>query len=134
MKKEYKKIFRQIDEKKPARDLPGKILARIHTAKRRSARIHFFALSALSTVSFVALFPAFRFTMEEFSRTGFYEFFSLAFSDTATILPLWKTFVLSLAETLPVLALAIFFSVLFILLESLRSAVKNASPAFFKFN
>lgn len=134
MKKDYGYIFRNSETKAPRRELPGLILARIHSAEKRAAKTKCAILSAVSFASFAALFPAFQYTWMEFARSGFYEYASLLFSDGSALLPYWKEFSLLLAESLPLFGLILVFGLLFILLESLQSAVKNMNIAFFKFN
>jgi hypothetical protein len=134
MKKDYRHIFRHIETKAPRRELPGLILARIHSTQKRTAKTKCAFLSAVSLASFAALFPAFQYTWMEFARSGFYEYASLLFSDGTALLPYWKEFSLLLAESLPIFGLMLTFGLIFVFLESLKSTVKNMNVAFYKFN
>ena len=58
----------------------------------------------------------------EFSRLGFYDYLSLAFSDSGVIATYWKEYTLSLVDSLPIASLAVLFFLLFVLFISIRRA------------
>jgi len=58
----------------------------------------------------------------EFSKLGFYDYLSLAFSDSGVIATYWKEYTLSLVDSLPIASLAVLFFLLFVLFISIRRA------------
>jgi hypothetical protein len=80
----------------------------------------------LSSASFISLFPTLKQLGASFSRSGFYEYFSLAFSDGGGVaLSYWKEISLSLVESLPTLSIILFLTIVFILIISLRFMARN---------
>ena len=111
-------------------NLHAKIFSRIALAKRRSARMHFAATGALAFASGIALIPSFQYVAAEFSTSGFSAYLSLLFSDGAALFGFWHELVYSLAESLPVIGMVLFLSVLFVWLASLRFAARDMHRAF----
>lgn len=124
-------LLSQLEVFTPPGELVLRILARVEVEKRRVARMRLAIFGFLSIGSTVALVPIARYGGEEFARSGFIEYFSLLFSDTATVLPYWKEFALSLAESLPVVEVIIFATVTLVLLSSLSVVAKNIHNALF---
>ena len=116
----------------PSRKLSEKILSAIAHEKQRRARIHFVVFDFSCVTSAVAIIPAFQYALQEFSRTGFYEYFSLLFSDGGLLLSYWKEFSLSLIESLPLLGLTVLLVTIFALLKSFTLAAKNMRVAFLR--
>jgi len=114
-----------LTEVDPPEALSLRVLACIQAEKRRLARIRLYLFGTVSTFSFVALFPAFQYTLSEIASSGFYDYASLLISDTSSLLPYWKEFTLSLVETLPVFGIVLSLALIFLMLESLRTAIRN---------
>ena len=114
-----------LTEVDPPEELSARVLLSIQAEKQRIACIRLYLFGTVSAVSFVALFPALQYTFSEIASSGFNDYASLIFSDTASLLPYWKEFTLSLVETLPVFGLIISLGLVFVLLESLRNTIKN---------
>jgi hypothetical protein len=112
-------------EKLPAIHAPetlkGRILARITEAAERSARFHRALFGALSLVSAVLMLPALQFAIREFSQSAFASYFSLIFIDGTAALANWKTLILSLVESAPVVGLVCVLAAVFALLASVRA-------------
>ena len=125
MSNNFEKLFNKLEQFEPSEKLRDGILARIDFEKRRSARIRFAALGTVATASFGAMIPSFQYAWRAVFQSGFYEYFSLLFSDSGAVLASWKTFALSLAETIPLVELTIFLIAVFIFLISVRMAIKN---------
>jgi hypothetical protein len=134
MKKDYQKLFNTLKTKEPSKELFEGILLRVETEDVRQARTRLGFLGVVSLTSFVALVPAFQYALNGFYQSGFYQYFSLLFSDGATLLPYWKEFAFSLIETLPIVEITAFLIVVLILLESTKSVIKNARTAFYQFS
>lgn len=105
--------------------LVDSIFARIIETKRKNARRRSIFYVSVACLSLIAFIPATRFAISEFYRTGFYDYLSLAVTDSSTILLSWKEFLLSLADSLPVIAITFALSVIFTFAGSLFMAVRN---------
>ena len=111
-------------------ELPGnllsRILARIAIARRRAARLRLAALGLGLFVSGAALVSSSSYAVHEFASSGFSDYLSLAFSDTSIATAYWQELVISLAESLPSLAILLLFGFAIVFLWSLRGAIYNA--------
>jgi hypothetical protein len=58
--------------------------------------------------------------IEQFAKLGFFDYLSLAFSDSGVIATYWKEYVLTLANSLPVMSLILSFFLLFVLFISIQ--------------
>ncbi len=130
MLQNYNKILDNLEMQEPTPELYRSILTNIETARIRSARQRLVFFAGVALVSVAGLVSASQYVLQEFYRSGFYDYVSLIFSDSSSLVNSWKEFGLVLAESLPALALATALTMLFVLLGSLRSTVKNARVAF----
>ena len=94
--------------------------------ERRSTHLKLWSLSSLLFVSTVGLIPAFEILLSDLAHSGFYEYFSLIFSDSGLMFSYWKEFTLSLAESLPMMSIIFTLSLVFIFLLSVRYMLKQA--------
>lgn len=108
----------------PAGLLP-KIMKRIRREERILLIKRVVAFSVTLVASFVAFFPVINMLVSDFTDSGFFNFFSLAFSDFSLILAYWQSFAMILLQTLPALSLALFLAVLVTFLQSARSLAKD---------
>lgn len=129
MRKEHQKFLGLASLEAP-RNVYDHILLRVETARMRAARMRLALFGALSFASLAALFPALQYAAQGFYQSGSYEYLSLVFSDGTALLPYWKEFLLTLAESLPVFEIAVVLGVVYVLLESIKLAVRNTSIAF----
>ena len=134
VRKDYEKLFRGLDHLEPPQFLLGNILAAIEAKKRKAARLRLALFGSFALTSLVALFPAIQYFIAELNRSGFHQYFSLLFSDWNLAVTYWNDFVLSLAEALPVLAIASVLSAVFVFLGSLRLIAKQIKLAFSSIN
>lgn len=108
-----------------------KIIARIREEHRlMSIRRRIFVFSSLSIISIAALIPIFNWTHQSFSEAGFFQFLSLIFTDTSVVLAYWKSFVMTLTESFPIISATVFLAMLAILLALLKSLAKNIQVVF----
>ncbi|MFA7685509.1 MAG: hypothetical protein WCX95_01775 [Candidatus Gracilibacteria bacterium] len=126
MQKNYKNLFVNIPEINPPSFLQGKILDRIAGAKMRRVRVILTAFSLIIVVGIASIVPALQYVSQSFSKSGFYSYFSLIFSDGGSIVAYWQEFLLSLADTLPVMGIIVLFSIIFMVLLALRFVAKNS--------
>lgn len=117
-----KTLFSEIN---PPEGLTQAILWRIEIERRRIARFRFVGMGAVAGLSVVAMVPTAQYTMAEFYQSGFYQYSSLLFSDGGSILPYWKEFTITLAESAPLLGITLSLALVFVLLGSLQSVFKN---------
>jgi len=61
----------------------------------------------------------------EFSKSGFYEYLALMFSSNGEITSYWKELTLSMAESLPVMAIIYTLFLIFILFLSAKYVTKQ---------
>jgi len=89
------------------------------------ARVKLWAFSAVGFFSLAGLVPTFKVLSTDLAQSGFYEYFSLIFSDSGLILSIWREFVFSLIESLPVLSIILSLTLIFIFFLSLKYAMKQ---------
>lgn len=106
------------------------VRVRITALERRSARVRSALFGALSLVSLAALVPALQYAGQQFYASGFYDYFTLLFSDSSLALAYWRELGLSLLESLPSLALLLLIPIVAMLLWSLKRAAQTARTAF----
>jgi hypothetical protein len=109
----------------PPKGLLEKILKRIHKEERLLVFKKIIIFSVMLMGSLAGLVPALRMLLSDFSRSGFVSFFSLIFSDPSVVAMYWRSFTMILLETLPALSLALFLTVLLILLQSIKSLTRS---------
>ena len=109
----------------PPKDLLQKIMKRIHKEERLLVLRRIFIFSATLIASLVAFVPSLKTLAANFSQSGFFNFFSLIFSDFSSVAKYWQSFGMILLESLPAISLAVFLAVLLALLESAILLTKN---------
>ncbi|MDD5431031.1 MAG: hypothetical protein PHP03_02290 [Candidatus Pacebacteria bacterium] len=129
MEKNCEKLFNNLNQEEPPKELYCGILARIQFERRRAARIRlvFFAGTALASI--FGLIPALQYFIGELNSSGFHHYISLIFSDGGILISYWKEFILSLAESLPILGITAILSLVFIFLESIKFILRNVKTA-----
>lgn len=99
-----------------------KIMARIETERKKiSLKRKTIGFSLVLAVSLAGLIPSIKMAYTGFVDSGFYQLFSLAFSDTSIIMAYWQNFVLSLLESLPLTGILATGISLFVVLGSLKA-------------
>ena len=93
--------------------------------EKRHTQIKLWLFVLAGIASLVGLVPAFKILGSDLTQSGFYEYLSLAFSDSGLILSAWKEFMFSLAESLPILSIVFTLSLVFIFFLSLKYAMKQ---------
>lgn len=121
----YNKIFSSLNEQSVPQNLSGDILISINKQIRKSAQINFVLFSFLSVFSLIALIPALKYFISELYESGFQQYLSLIFSDGLVLLNYWKEFSLLLAESIPLISIALVLTFLLTLLSSIKFMLKN---------
>lgn len=130
MRKDYETLLRNLAHVDPPKRLYGNILARIEIEQTRKAKIRFVLMGTTAICSLLALVPAVQYTAKEFSQSGFLQYLSLIFSDSATIMAYWKEFTFSLAESLPAFGITMILSILFVLFGSIILVIRDTKTVF----
>ena len=131
MRKNRGEIFHNLAYVEPPHGLAESVIVRIMRERRRWARTRVFFLAASACISCAAFIPALEEASREFSQSGFYQYFSLAFSDGSVLFASWKEFSLLLAESLPLMGITLVLAALFVLLASIRLMARDVRVAFF---
>ena len=126
MEKEREIIFEEVT---PPQTLVRSIIAQIMKRRRRDARVRLGLFAGLLVGSGTALIPALQYAADEVSRSDFYRYIALLFSNGSAVFASWREFSLLLAESLPVMGLIAVFGALFFLVYSLRLIAKNMQMA-----
>ena len=109
----------------PPTGLYEKIMTRIHHKERVLVLRRVIIFSTTLIISLVSFFPVVSMLMSDLNQSGFIQFSSLIFSDTSSVMPYWRSFMMTLLETLPALSLALFLAVLVTFLQSVKSLTKD---------
>lgn len=126
MDKGYRKLFGHLDLMESPNNLKSQIVKKIETKEKRlqTARVWIFGSSsiaslglALSTVIYLA---------NSIKQTGFWQYFSLIFSENKLILDYWREFTLSLIESLPIVGLIILLASIGFFVWSFSNTFKRA--------
>lgn len=124
MRKDLEKLFGILKAPEPQPHLFNKVMKRIAREERLSAVRHAFGNLVFFAVSFVGsvsvLLPTFRMLRADVAQSGFFEFFSLMFSDLGSVADYWQSFGLALLESLPAASIALFLASVFVLLGSFK--------------
>lgn len=97
-----------------------KVIGRLRTEKRKRAIIRMFLSGSATLASLAGVFFALQYAFQQMMQTGFFNYFSLIFSDLGSLSIFWKEFSLLLMESAPITAIAIFLGAILILLESIK--------------
>jgi len=126
MRKDYEKLFTYITSPVPPKDLFSKIISNIELSKRKRVLIKRVAVFSVSLLgSLAALVPAVLILRTNFTESGFYQYFSLMFSDFGTIISYWQDYFTSLLESLPVFSLIFLLLSILWFISSLEYLAKN---------
>lgn len=115
--------------KAPQHLLPA-IVARIQELRQRRARLYTFMLGLASLLTGAALLPAWNYASQELYTSGFFDYWSLLFSDHSVVLSAWREFALLLIESLPSIAVLLLLGLGALFIWSLSRAVFNARIIF----
>jgi len=126
VKQKLVKAFREI-KYEPDANLAENVWRTIVLRNKRMAQFKLWSFAATGIVSLAGLVPAFKILSNDLAQSGFYEYFSLIFSDSRLIISYWKELVFSLAESLPTVSIIFTLSLIFVFFLSFRYAMKQIS-------
>ena len=101
------------------------IIRRIHKEERILVLRRIIIFSATFLVSAIGFFPAYKMFLSDSNSLGFFNFFSLIFSDFSAVMNNWPSFAMVLLQTLPVASLALCLFALLLFLQSVKSIFIN---------
>lgn len=97
----------------------------IVTRDKRNIKIKLWIFTSLGFISFVGIMPVFKILLSELTQSGFYEYASLAFSDTELVLLSWRELTFSLIESLPIMSIIFTLTLLFTMFLSIKYVIKQ---------
>jgi len=109
----------------PSSGLVLSIRQTIIKQEKHSTQLKLWSLSSLLFISTVGLIPAFEMLLSDLAHSGFYEYFSLIFSDGGSMLTYWKELSFSLAESLPIMSIIFTLSIVFVCFLSLKYLLRQ---------
>ncbi|MBI3888297.1 hypothetical protein HY311_00710 [Candidatus Nomurabacteria bacterium] len=118
----------------PEPELALAVWSSVIAQERKQTRLKLWAFGFTGLASLTGLVPAFKILFTDLSQSGFYEYFSLLFSDTGSVVTYWKEFSFSLAEALPVISTILTLSLLFVCFLSLKYLMKQIIRSQLTFN
>jgi hypothetical protein len=121
MRQDYKKLFCHIEIPEPPADLLGDVINGIARERRhleKRWRIMLLVITASGTIA--AMAPILIMLKTAVAESGFWQYFSLIFSDLDIVMASWESYLASLLEALPVTGLILFFSILYVGLSLLK--------------
>ncbi|MDR3519736.1 MAG: hypothetical protein P4L63_02530 [Candidatus Pacebacteria bacterium] len=126
MQAKLTKIFKKA-KYQPSPDLAFSILNKMVIHNKNMAKFKLWIGTFTGIASLITLIPVFQTLLTNLSHSGFYDYFSLIFSDSGLMFSYWKEFTLSLAESLPMTSIIFTLSLVFIFLLSFRYVMKQIS-------
>jgi len=120
VEQKLQKLFKEASYQPESR-LSGDVWSSIEYKSAQITKWKKFGYLCLSILSLSGSVFSIKSLIEQAMRLGFFNYFSLAFSDSGAIATYWKEYTLSLADSLPVVSLALSFFLLFILFISIRN-------------
>jgi hypothetical protein len=106
-------------------DLNDNIWCAIIAQNKKTVRIKLWFFSGAVFTSLVLLVPMSVVFSRNLANSGFYEYFSLMFSDMKSVTSLWREFGLLLADSLPIMNIVTLMILIFVFLWSLRYIMKQ---------
>jgi hypothetical protein len=120
MEKNLQQLFKNA-RYNPKSHLSGNIYRAIELKNSRIIRIKMFSYLGLGVLSLSGSVFSVIDLVKQSSQLGFYQYLSLAFSDSGVIATYWREYTLSLIDSLPIVSLALSFFLLFTLFISIRN-------------
>jgi len=134
MREDYEKLFSFLSPPEPSPDLLEKVLGRLKEKRRAAILKKIFWHSLGVTVSGIALIVTFQMAKADFANSGFWQFFSLIFTDSKILVSYWQNYILSLLETLPAINLILLLGSASFFLILLKYWIKDLKIIFIHLN
>jgi len=127
MSHNYEKLFSTISTPEPPAGLTEKILLRISLRERRALAARIAVSACVFGVSVAMAVAGYLNLMASLSQSGFFEIFSLAFSDFSSIAANFPDFALSIMESFPIFTMALLLAGVMFAIWSMAALVDEAS-------
>lgn len=126
-----KNLIRILKEKKyePEENLASVIWDRILKRERKMARIKFYLFLFFGIFSFAGSIPIFKSLLNDLSKSGIYEYLSVAFSENEALSSYWRELSFSVTEALPIVSILYTLAISFIFFLSLKYAIRQITQS-----
>jgi hypothetical protein len=124
MEQKLRKIFQKAKYEN-TQNLADNIWSVILLREKQATRFKLWAFTLAGFASLAGAIPAIKALSSDLVQSGFYEYFSLIFSDGGSVISHWKEFVFSIAESLPTMSIIISLSFVLVFFLSLKYATKQ---------
>ena len=121
MEQNLQKLFKNASYLPESR-LGDDIWSVIESKNKRITKMKTFGYTFLCVLSLFGSVFSIKSLIEQFTKLGFFEYLSLAFSDSGVLATYWKEYTLTLVNSLPLFSLVLSFSLLFVLFISIQRA------------
>ncbi|MCX6715989.1 MAG: hypothetical protein NT077_03150 [Candidatus Taylorbacteria bacterium] len=126
MSNDYKRLFKNLKQIKPAPGFEMQVISNIHIFDMREARVRTWSFGSIAAVALVLAMVVGKYLYGAFLQSGFYEYLSLAFSGDSTVYTYWKELSISIAESIPIIGLAVLLVIVTVLIWSGAQAITNS--------
>lgn len=125
-----KDLFKHLEESKAPNYLMDKILVQIAFREKRIAKFRF-GIFVTTLFASVALFiPVFSMLWNDMASSGSTNYISLLFSNFSDVMDSWTDYLFSVFESLPMVSIAIFLMIVFVMMLSLSFLSKDIKRVF----
>ncbi len=124
MEQPLNKLLKDIKDY-PEGDLKEQVWSLVIHREKQEYLIKSWSYGILGVLSLFGLVISIKDLMLKFSQSGFYEYLSLAFSESGSVATYWREFALSLADSLPITSIVLSLLAVFILFISIRRTLKQ---------
>ena len=109
MRKDYEKLFTNLEPKEPPTGLFDRIILAIKWEQElQHTRRLVFGFTGLLVVSFVAFPFSWALLVNQVESSGIFYFISVVISDFGAFLALWQDFGLAILESMPIIGIVVF--------------------------
>jgi len=115
----------------PNDNLRDKIVIDINRRIRNKAIFSLFYGGLTSLTSILVMVYSSILIVKDFYSSGLREYLSLAFSDYSLLLTLWREYLLSVVESLPIISITLVTFSLFVFTLSIKYVINNFRKIFF---
>ena len=121
---DLKEAFKKV-KYHPEYRLSDDIWRSIENYQNKRRQIKFWTYSGVGAISLIGFISSLLNLLEQFSNSGFYNYFSLIFSSDGYLTFYWKELALSIINSLPIISLMFSFLLIFILFVSIKHIIRQ---------
>ena len=110
----------------PPQHLAGAIVKNIKREARRRTTLTMSLYGTTALGALAAFIPAYSYMSDEIVRTGFSEFLSLTYSDSALVITNWREMIFTILESLPIVGIVAILILTLAVLGSLRMIAQTS--------